>query len=188
MWKKNKWRTKVTRNLGRREEKFQFFLTRYEVPALVGFQSQYIYTVYRIWRWRVDAHVTLGERAVGRQVGKDAGVCGDAQSRAETVLVREFTSIFISTRRQLFTAAAGTELRTVRRIRTEYEGRLNGVTMSIPVWKGENKNRERITYVWEKTGGFGVVQKRLRRPIMISRGDTPFWLTATLRLKRHYLI
>lgn len=63
--------------------------------------------MYRIWRWRVDAHVTLGERATGKQVGKDGG--DDAQSRAETVLVREFTSIFISTRHQLFTLAAGTE-------------------------------------------------------------------------------
>lgn len=34
--------------------------------------------------------------------------------------------------------------------------------------------RERITYVWEKTGGFGAAQKRLRRPIIISRGDAPF--------------
>lgn len=45
--------------------------------------------------------------------------CGEKKgwNRVETVLVREFTSIFISTCRQLFTPTAGTELRAIRRIR-----------------------------------------------------------------------
>lgn len=45
----------------------------------------------------------------------------------------------------------------------------------------------RITRVWEKTIGFRIAQKRLQRSIIISRGDTPFWLTTTLPLKWHDL-
>lgn len=83
------------------------------------------------------------------------------------VLVREFTSIFISTRRQLFTLAAGVANHSTNL--PEYEGAIKWSDDGVSFGKG--KNRERITYVWEKTGGF-VAQKR--RPIIISHRDTPF--------------
>lgn len=51
------------------------FNSLFSLPTIspsVSFRSRY--GVYRIRRWRVDVHVTLGERAVGRQ----------ARVRAET--------------------------------------------------------------------------------------------------------
>lgn len=101
---------------------------------------------------------------------------GDARSHVETILVREFTSIFISTRHQLFTRPESLAIRRIRRpnarqrvIKRDDRDTREGIR------EGAGKrDRERITYVWEKAGGFGVAQKRLRRPIIISRGDAPF--------------
>lgn len=97
----------------------------------------------------------------------------DARSHVEMILVREFTSIFISTRHQLFTRP---KLLAIRRIRRP-NARQRVIKRDDRDTRGygdAGEDGERIMYVWEKTGGFGVAQKRLRRPIIISRGDTPF--------------
>lgn len=113
---------------------------------------------------------------------------GRVKSRGNVSLVREFTSIFISTRRQLFNPGLRTKLpRAIRRIcrrgviKQGDRGTYRSVRGAEEGWEGET--RERITYMWEKTGGFEVVEKR--GPIIISRGDdAPFRLTARLRSKR----
>jgi len=85
------------------------------------------------------------------------------------VLVRGFTSIFISTRRQLFTLAAGVANHSANSS-TEYEGAiLNGaMTASHLEGKGQEPRKDYVC-VWEKTGGF---KSDVR--LIISRRDTPF--------------
>lgn len=111
---------------------------------------------------RADAHVTLGERAYRRQARERRGGVGCAKCRAETVLVREFTSIFISTRRQLFIVAAlahGVANHSVsfadetRRERREEREHLNE-TVSCLGGEGQQHREKGLTHVWEKTRWF----------------------------------
>lgn len=129
--------------------------------------------VYRIWRWRVDAHVTLGEREQkDRQAGKDAGVGMRevAPKRFSSGSLRPFSFRRVAS----FSPWLPWHGVASHSANSRYEGRLNRVTVVFCSKEGRSKNGERITYVWEKTGDFGIAQKRLRHPIIISRGDTPF--------------
>lgn len=98
----------------------------------VNFQSSR-YNVSGICRWRIDAHVThihTCKRSRRRRTENKR------QNRVEMRFsIREFTSIFISTRRQLFIRMLAVKLRAIGRVHRRNKGWLNGAIVIPGTWK-----------------------------------------------------
>lgn len=110
----------------------------------------------------------------------------------KTILVREFTSIFISTRHQLFTRPKLLAIRLAIRRPNTSSGWLNGtiVIHGYGNTGGDGVERQGKDYV--RVGKDRWFQGRSKatttRLIIISPGDTTFWLTTAFCLERCCLI